>query len=106
MTSIASFGIIAFASGCSSTPSLVGEWEMNGGGTKVFYEDGTCENMLSVDIGGPMYCTISEKETDGYFSLRVKQGENSASLLVKPDGKDRLAIYNKSGQLLYELDRT
>lgn len=95
----------ALVAGCSSTPSLAGAWESDAGDTKVFYEDGTCENMLSVDIGGPMYCSLSEKEADGYYSLRIKQGENSANLLVRPDGKDHLAVYNKSGEMLYELDR-
>lgn len=105
MASIGLAAIGALMTGCSSTPSLAGTWESNSGDTKVFYEDGTCENMLSVDIGGPMYCSISEKATDGYYSLRVKQGANSANLMVKPDGKDHLAVYNKSGEMLYELDR-
>ena len=92
--------------GCSSTPELTGMWTSTGPSQSVaFYEDGSCSGMMNVDIGGPMYCALSDKESDGYFTLRVSQGENSAQYLVKADGDDHLEVFDTGKAPLYELDR-
>ncbi len=92
--------------GCSSAPELTGMWTSTGPSQSVlFYEDGSCSGMMTVDIGGPMYCALSDKESDGYFTLQVRQGENSAEYLVKADGDDHLELFDTEKSPLYELDR-
>lgn len=99
-------GATLVLTGCSSQPDLVGMWESTGSSsTAYFYDDGTCEGLMSVDIGGPMYCAISEEENDGYYTLKVRQGENSATYLVQPDGDDHLEVYSSSGSALFGLTR-
>jgi hypothetical protein len=92
--------------GCSSAPEITGMWDSTGPSSTVyFYDDGSCEGMMSVDIGGPMYCTLSDDEADGYYTMKVRQSENTATYLVQPDGDDHLGVYNSSGTLVFELDR-
>lgn len=97
---------VTLLAGCSSSPELVGMWDSTGpNSTAYFYDDGSCAGMMSIDIGGPMYCTISDEEADGYYTLKVRQSENAASYLVQADGGDHLDVYDSTGSLLFMLDR-
>lgn len=99
-------GLALALTGCSSSPDMVGMWESTGpSSTAYFYDDGTCEGMMSVDIGGPMYCSVSESEQDGYYVLEVRQSENSATYLVQPDGDDHLNVFTTSGAAAFDLVR-
>lgn len=93
--------------GCSSF-NIVGMWKDTDGTTRTFTENGTCQNIEKVDIGGPAAVyTISSKESDGYYSLEVSQsGMNQMNLYVKVIDNDHIEIYEqKGGDILYDLER-
>ncbi|WP_156665556.1 hypothetical protein [Rhodococcus phenolicus] len=91
--------------GCSTSPELTGMWQSTGLSPMVsFFEDGTCSGLMSVDIGGPMYCSLGESSGGGYV-LRIQQGENYATYLLEPDGSDHLDVLSSNGSPAFTLDR-
>ena len=80
--------------GCTSTPTITGMWSASdGSATKIVNDDGSCSGMYyngttPLDIGGGMTCTLSDAESDGYYTLVVSQPPNQASYQVMFDGDD------------------
>ena len=96
----------AMLTGCSSAPDLVGMWESTGdSGTVFFYDDGSCAGMMTVDIGGPMYCTVSDDDEGGRYTLMVRQSMNTATYLLEPDGEDTITVLDTTGYPLFQLNR-
>ncbi|MEV0843460.1 hypothetical protein AB0I55_28430 [Actinocatenispora sera] len=92
----------------SSGYSLVGTWAASdGSGTKAMDANGRCTgfyyaNGVPLDIGGPMYCSLSE-HGDSYL-LTVTQQPNESSYRVEFTSADH-AVVSAGGRRLYELDR-
>lgn len=97
--------------GCSSSRfDIVGMWKDDGGTTRTFSSDGTCQNVAKIDIGGPSPTySISEKaDSNGYYSLFVSQsGYNQTTFYVKVISNDSIKIYESSSasKPLYSLTR-
>jgi hypothetical protein len=89
--------------------SLVGTWSASdGSGTKVMDANGRCtgfyyNNGAPLDIGGPMYCSVSG-HGDSYL-LTVTQQPNESSYRVEFTSADHAVVSATGGQRLYELDR-
>lgn len=93
-------------------PSLVGVWTPSDGTSeKVFDDSGRCENAFyadgrPLDIGGPMYCHVSQKADEaGRYKLLVEQGPNRATYLIEFHGEDSVSVYDKPGELIYSMAR-
>ena len=100
-------GVISFA-GCGSSLNIVGMWEDVDGEIRIFNEDGTCQNIEPIDIGGPAAIyNISSKESDGYYTLNVSQsGMIQMYLSVKMIDKNHIEIYEDiNNGPLYVLER-
>lgn len=107
--------ICIMIAGCSSSQpdvkfDIVGMWEDKDGTKRIFNENGTCQNVAKIDIGGPSpIYSISEKADDnGYFTLQVSQsGYNQTTFYVEVVSKDNIKIYEGQarGEPLYNLTR-
>ncbi|MET0930600.1 MAG: hypothetical protein ABWX74_13855 [Aeromicrobium sp.] len=98
--------------GCSeSSPTIAGTWSASDGTeTKTIGEDGQCTGMYyngtePLDIGGGMLCMLSEAETDGYYTLVVRQPPNQASYRVQFDGDDAMTLLTSGGGEIVTLTR-
>ena len=80
--------------GCTSTPTITGMWTASdGSATKIVNDDGSCSGIYyngatPLDIGGGMTCSLSDAESNGFYTLVVSQPPNQASYQVKFDGDD------------------
>ncbi|KAA1380494.1 hypothetical protein [Aeromicrobium fastidiosum] len=105
--------IVALTSaGCAdAAPSIVGVWSASDGSvTKTITEDGQCSGMYyngtePLDIGGGMSCTLSDAETDGRYTLVVRQPPNQASYQVAFDSDDQMTVYTSGGTEIVTLTR-
>jgi hypothetical protein len=85
--------VIVTLSGCASQPSIVGTWTASDQSpTKVINNDGSCSGMYyhgttPLDIGGPETCALSSSETDGHYTLTVRQPPNQASYQLTLSGE-------------------
>lgn len=111
---IAAVAVTVFLGGCGggvSSEDLTGVWTADdGSGTKTISADGQCTGMYyndgqPLDIGGPMTCAIGEKETDGAFTLIVRQPPNEQSYLIRFDDADTAVLMNGSGEEIVTLTR-
>lgn len=104
--------IIALLTGCAGgTPDISGMWVPDdGSGIKTINSDGTCSGMFynngqPLDIGGGMACTLSETETDGFYTLVVRQPPNEATYRVSFDGDDAMTMHTSVDQPIVTLTR-
>lgn len=93
--------------GKQPTLELTGVWAVEGspGDKKIFRQNGICSNMIDVDIGGPMFCTLSGKGADGRYVLTVEQSPNSVTYLLDWNGADRVTVLDESGAVVWKLER-
>jgi hypothetical protein len=100
---------ILVAAGCSQGVSIVGMWKDTDGTTRVFRDDGTCQNVAKIDIGGPppVYTLSDKPDTSGRYLLDVSQGGyNETEFYVERVGADHIRVYEGSaGRPLYDLTR-
>lgn len=104
--------LVAYVSGCSSAPSIVGVWEgSDGTPLKIIDASGQCEGMYynqgaPLDIGGPMTCALgSEADDSGYYTLVVSQGPNTTTYSVDFFDSDTAVLMDSSGTAIVTLER-
>lgn len=92
-TALVFTSILAVAlTGCSSSASIAGTWSASDGTqAKVIGDNGDCSGMYYnggrvLDIGGAETCTLSSSQTNGYYSLVVRQAPNQMTYQAKIDG--------------------
>ena len=95
---------------CASSFSIVGMWVDTDGTTRTFSSNGMCQNVATIDIGGPSPTyTISEKKgSNGYYLLYVQQGGyNQTTFYVNVINNDRIDIYDSpdASEPIYSLTR-
>lgn len=96
--------------GCSAKPDLVGMWQDADGTVRTFAEDGTCQNIAMIDIGGsrPTYVLSDSADGNGRYSMYVEQGGyNGTTFYVEAVSADEVNIYSesRSSEPLYRLTR-
>ena len=105
LTLVLGLGTLAACS--SSQPfSIVGQWKDSDGTIRVFSQDGTCQNVEKVDIGGAAatYSISSKADSSGNYTLQVEQdGMNQVTGTVKVTDNDDIVI-NIDG-MTYNLTR-
>jgi hypothetical protein len=89
---------------------IAGMWKDEDGTTRIFSSDGTCQNVVKIDIGGPspVYTISEKKDNNGYYLLFVSQsGYNQTTFYVKIISSDEIQIYENPSakEALYKLTR-
>ena len=88
--------------------NIVGMWKDDGGTIRSFSDNGSCQNVAKIDIGGPSpVYSISEKlDSNGYYLLQVSQsGYNETTFYVKVTNNDENQIFESADttKALYSL---
>jgi hypothetical protein len=77
---------------------------------KTIADSGACTGMYyngttPLDIGGPMTCTLSQNQSNGYYVLVVRQPPNQASYAVRFSGDDSMTMYTSANLKIVTLAR-
>jgi hypothetical protein len=91
--------------------TLAGIWSASDGSkTKTITDQGQCSGMYyngtsPLDIGGPMSCTFSQSQSNGYYLLVVRQPPNQASYEVKFSDDNTMIMFTGAGVKIVTLLR-
>lgn len=87
------------AGGCGGgSMSFTGVWAPDdGSGLKIINSDGSCSGMYynqgePLDIGGSMTCTFSDGQSDGAYTVVVRQPPNETSYDVEVVDEDTMTL--------------
>lgn len=91
--------------------SISGTWSPSDDSkVKMIGDNGECTSMYyngtsPLDIGGPMSCTLSQRQANGYYLLVVRQPPNQSSYQVKFSDSDTMTLYTSGSVKIVTLTR-